>query len=326
MKNDLTTKFVPAPGDNLPAEQTYSIKSSDIPQRKTGDLVLLTLEVKAESGCKELGICLYQGGADASDVYYIPAQWTKIVLCADPESTPVGLKLTAEEGIALRSLTVENKKKATPETVSHLLGQFLMEDFQQIDLPEKGTGAGRTTDLVKSGNYIYSIGNGAFTVTDVSDPKQARVCGSIDGLGNTRQIALLESGTDVMVTARGYGAYIIDASDPKAPRIRCTYDTVEMGTGICIGGRYAYISNRQYGVEVVDLSDPDAPRYVRTISTGEVQSSQVYGGRLYCGLYGEHRVDIYDLTASEPVKIGEVNLTGRGDGMAVAEQGGKILL
>lgn len=326
MKNDLTTKFVSAPGDALPAERTYSIKNADIPELKNGDLVLLTLEVKADSGCKALGVNFYQGGVDASDVYYIPAQWTKIVLCSDPESTPVGLKLTAEEGIALRSLTFENKKKATPEAVSHLLGQFIMEDFQRLDLPEKGAGAGRTTDLVKSGNYIYSIGAGSFTVTDVSDPKQAKVCGSVSGLGNTRQIALLESGTDVMVTARGYGAYIIDASDPNAPRIRCAYDTVEMGTGICISGKYAYISNRQYGVEVVDLSDPDVPRYVRTIPTGEVQSAQVYAGKLYCGLYGEHRVDIYDLRAPEPVKIGEVNLTGRGDGMALAEQDGKILL
>ena len=112
MKNDLTTKFVSAPGDALPAERTYSIKNSDIPELKNGDLVLLTLEVKADSGSKALGVNFYQGGVDASDVYYIPAQWTKIVLCSDPESTPVGLKLTAEEGIALRSLTFENKKKA----------------------------------------------------------------------------------------------------------------------------------------------------------------------------------------------------------------------
>jgi hypothetical protein len=32
MKNDLTTKFVSAPGDALPAERTYSIKNSDIPE------------------------------------------------------------------------------------------------------------------------------------------------------------------------------------------------------------------------------------------------------------------------------------------------------
>ena len=64
-----------------------------------------------------------------------------------------------------------------------------MEDFQRLDLPEKGAGAGRTTDLVKSGNYICSIGNGAFTVTDVSDPAAPKVCGSVSGLGNTRQTA-----------------------------------------------------------------------------------------------------------------------------------------
>ena len=252
MKNDLTEKFVSAPGANLPAEQTYSFTSKDIPELKSGDLVLLTLEVKAESSVKTLGINFYQGGTEAADVYYIPSQWTRIVLCSDPQSSPVGLKLTAEEGIALRSLTVTNKKKATPESLEYTLGQFLVEDFESITLPESGAAAGRTTDLVKSGNYIYSIGSGKFTVTDVSDPNSPKVCGSISGLGNTRQIALLSSGTDVMLTARGYGAYIIDAADPNAPRIRCTYDTVEMGTGICISGDFAYISNRQYGVEVVD--------------------------------------------------------------------------
>ena len=326
MKNDLTEKFVSAPGANLPAEQTYSFTSKDIPELKNGDLVLLTLEVKADSAVKTLGINFYQGGTEAADVYYIPSQWTRIVLCSDPTSTPVGVKLTAQEGIMLRSLTVTNKKKATPESLEYTLGQFLLEDFESITLPESGAAAGRTTDLVKSGNYIYSIGSGKFTVTDVSDPNSPKVCGSISGLGNTRQIALLESGTDVMLTARGYGAYIIDAADPTAPRIRCTYDTLEMGTGICISGDFAYISNRQYGVEVVDVRDPDHPKFVRTISTGEVQSAQVFDGRLYCGLYGEHRVDVYDLTADEPAKLGEIPLSGRGDGMSLAKDGERILL
>lgn len=326
MKNDLTARFVSAPGNELPGEQTYSFGGRDIPELKQGDLVLLTLEVKAAAGCKKLGVYFYQGGVESADTYFIPTQWTRIVLCSDTETSPVGLKLTAEEGIALRLLTVENMKKATIDMLSHRLGQFLVDDYETVTLPEQGAGTGRTTDLVKSGDYIYSIGNGAFTVTDVRDPKQAKVCGSITGLGNTRQIALLESGTDVMVTARGYGAYIIDAADPNAPRIRCTYDTLEMGTGICISGQYAYISNRQYGVEVVDVSDPDCPRYVRTVPTGEVQSAQVFDGRLYCGLYGEHRVDIYDLTADEPVKLGEVPLGGRGDGMCLAKDGERTLL
>ena len=326
MRNDLTAKFVPNPGDQLPAEKTHSFSSKDIPELKQGDLVLLTLEVKADSGVKKLGIDFYQSGFEAADVYYIPSQWTRIVLCSEPQTNPVGLKLTAEEGIALRSLTVTNKKKATPESLEFTLGQFLLEDFEDIALPETGAAAGHTTDLVKSGSYIYSIGDGSFTVTDVRDPNAPKVCGSISGLGNTRQIALLESGTDVMVTARGYGAYIIDAADPNAPRIRCTYDTLEMGTGICISGEFAYISNRQYGVEVVDVSDPDHPKFVRTIFTGEVQSAQVFDGRLYCGLYGEHRVDVYDLTADEPAKLGEIPLSGRGDGMSVAKDGERILL
>lgn len=261
MKTDLTAEFVSAPGELLPAEKTYSFGSKDIPEYKTGDLVLVTLEVKAAAGVKKLDVHLYQGGVEGTDVYFIPTQWTKLVLCNDPSAIPVGLKLAAEEGIALRSLTVENVKKADPLDMGDRLGQFLVEDHQKIQLPEVGVGAGRTTDLVKSGSYIYSIGGGSFTVTDVSDPNATKVCGSIAGLGNTRQIALLENGTDVMVTARGFGAYIIDASNPDAPRIRCTYDTLEMGTGICISGAYAYISNRQYGVEIVDLTDPDKPRY-----------------------------------------------------------------
>ena len=326
MQNDLTERFVNAPGDALPAEYTYVIKGGDIPEHSNGDLVLLSMEVKSDSGVKTLGVNFYQGGTECAEEYYVPTQWTRIVLCSDPTTNPVGIKLTAQEGIALRKLTLESVGKVTPEEVGHRLGQFVVDDFQRVELPETGAGVGRTTDLVKSGDYVYSIGQGVFTVTDVRDPNAPKVCGTIDGLGNTRQIALLESGTDVMVTARGYGAYIIDAKDPNAPRIRCTYDTVEMGTGICISGQYAYISNRQYGVEIVDLKDPDHPKYVRTVSTGEVQSTQVYGDRMYCGLYGEHRVDIYDLSAQEPQKLGEVALSGRGDGLAVAEQDGRIYL
>ena len=136
MKQDMTASFVTAPGAQLPADKTVSLQGNDIPDLDTGDLVLLTLEVKADSGVKKLGIQFYQSGVEAADTYYIPSQWTRIVLCSDPAATPVGLKLTAEPGIALRSLTLTNKKKATPESLESTLGQFLVDDQQRITLPE----------------------------------------------------------------------------------------------------------------------------------------------------------------------------------------------
>ena len=129
MEIDLTQQFVAAPGDALPAEKTYSFGSKDIPEYKTGDLVLVTLEVKAAAGIQKLDVHFYQSGLEGADVYFIPAQWTRLVLCSDPSAQPVGLKLAAQEGIALRSLTVENLKKVSVDAVEHRLGQFLVDDF-----------------------------------------------------------------------------------------------------------------------------------------------------------------------------------------------------
>lgn len=322
---DLTEKFTAA-GELLPAQKSYQFRNEDLKELGSGDTALIALEVKAESHCESLNLVFYQGGAQMEETYYIPTQWSRIAICSDNTMSLAGLKLSTEGNIRLRSLTLENCGRATAEDLLPRLGQFLLEEHNVVELPEQGAGAGSCKDLVKSGNMIYSIGNGKFTVTDVSDPAAPKVMGSVSGLGDTRQIALCQSGTNAMVTARGHGAYIVDASDPANPRIRTHYDTLEMATGICIEGNYAYISNRQYGVEIVDISDLDAPCYVRRVMTGEVQSAQVVDGVLYCGLWGGCRVDMYDLTVPEPVLLGSAPLKGRGDGLFVVKEAGRTLL
>ena len=326
MVAELTEKLISQSGDFLPNQVTYQFSGKDVPSLKSENTVLLSLEVKAESHCESLTLTLYQSGSQTEETYYIPTQWSRISLCTDSTLSLAGIKLVTEGRIQLRSFTVENCGKATADNLLPRLGQFLLEDHEKIELPEEGVGAGRTCDLVKSGNMVYSIGDGKFVVTDVSDPTAPKVLGSLSNLGQTRQIALCEGGTDVMVTARGYGAYLIDASNPVAPRIRAVYDSLEMATGISIQGDYAYISNRQYGVEVVDISDLDAPRYVRTVLTGEVQSAQVVDGVLYCGIWGGCRVDMYDMTVPEPVLLGSAPLKGRGDGLFVVKEEGRVLL
>ena len=325
MVTDLTEK-IKTSGAYLAAQQTYQFSRTDLEQLRAGDTALIYLEVKAESRCESLNVVLYQGGGQTEETYYIPTQWSRISICSDSEMALAGLKLATEGKLLLRSFTLENCGKATADSLLPRLGQFLLEEHERVELPEQGAGAGRCKDLVKTGNMVYSVGNGVFTVTDVSDPANPKVLGSVSGLGDTRQIALCESGTDAMVTARGYGAYIIDASDPANPRIRTHYNTVEMATGISIEGNFAYISNRQYGVEVVDLTDLDDPRYVRTVMTGEVQSARVVDGVLYCGLWGGCRVDMYDMTAPEPVLLGSAPLKGRGDGLFVVKEEGRTLL
>lgn len=323
MCKDLTAEFVAAPGGELPEEVTCTIRTKDIPEYKTGHLLLVTLNVRSKSNCRKLTVTLFQDDTRAEDTYFVTQDASRITLCFDPDAMPAGIRLAAQDGILLDRITLENKKKTDISMLSHQLGQFALADLG-VNLPENGTGAGRSVALIQSENYVYAIGEGALTVMDIG--QTPKVLGRVDGLGITRQIALCPGGKAVMVTTRGGGAAVIDVSDPEAPHIRAWYDTLEMATGICISGQYAYICNRQYGVEVVDLSDLDAPQYVRTIQTGEVQSAFVYDGILYCGLYGEHRVDLYDLSASDPVKVGSVDLSGRGDGLTVTEQNGRTVL
>ena len=292
-----------------------------------GNMALLSLDVRAELACSTMTVSY----GSVTKTYSVPVQWSRIYMPVQAAADLAGAQITVDSGAVLfAGANLANKENATFEDLTLQSGMWLLEDFEDVALDPEGLGAGKTTDLVISpdGNYVYSIGGGKFTVTDISDPQVPQIVSQISGLGDSRQMALCAEGEAVIITCRIYGAYIIDVSEPANAYVRSHYDTLEMATGIAAYKNYAFICSRFYGVEVVDLSDLDNPVHKCIIRNGgEVQSVEVVDGYLYGGLYNTNQVEIYDVR--DPVnyeRVGVADLNGRGDGVAVAKIGDKTYL
>jgi hypothetical protein len=114
--------------------------------------------------------------------------------------------------------------------------------------------------LSLDGKTLYAIGGGTLYALDVSEPANPKWLGSLDGMGNNRQIAVSDG--IAYVVSRETGMRIVDVSDPKNMKLRSLYDSVEFATGIDVVGKTAFLSERIYGVEAVDVSNPDRPRHI----------------------------------------------------------------
>ena len=326
MKKDFTTTLTS--DGRFTGKTSYTFTAADLTMA-SGDMLMFSVVAKGESASCHVKLTAQFENASTVMEYALPVQATRINMPITADGKLKSFTLEALDGtVLLTEASVENRLTATQEDLMVESGMHMLEEnFTTYTLSEEGLGAGKTNDLVSSGNFIYSIGSGSLVVTDMTDPANPKVRGSVSGLGETRQIALCASGTDAMVTSRGYGAWIINISDPDKPVIRAHYDSVEMATGISIEGNYAYISCRQYGVDVVDLSNLDAPKHVCILRTGEVQSCRVVDNILYAGLWGECRVDMYDVTdPANSVKLGSATLSGKGDGTAIYKKDGKTYL
>ncbi|MCE5237972.1 hypothetical protein LLH23_05720 [bacterium] len=171
-------------------------------------------------------------------------------------------------------------------------------------------------DAALAGDKLYVIGPQRLWVCSVSDPQHPRVLGSLDNLGNNRQIVV--RGDRVFVTAREDGLFIIDASDAAAPRLISHYNTIELATGLEVSGSIVYVACRHYGVELVDVRDPAQPRHLSTVRTGEAQSCVVRGCMLYVGVWGTREVVICDVGNPRlPTVVSHAPLGGYGDGLDV---------
>ena len=282
---------------------------------------------KATDACTPVKITL-SGNKNVSETYYVPVQWTRIDM-------PVKLsrldKITLEfEGrLLLAGASYDYRGTETIKSLSARSGMHLLEEFADVTVADTGTSVvGKTMDLVKSGNIIYSIGNGKLTITDVSDGNVPRVLGTLGNMGSAiRQIALLSDGKHVFITSRQNGCYIVNVEDPAKPRQVARYDSVEMATGVDVYGDYVYVCDRQYGVEIVDVSDVYNPVQCAIVRGGTAQSCKVVDGILYMGSWNERSVDMFDVTQpSDPQYLGSAPLNGKGDGMMVVTVGDRTYL
>ena len=170
--------------------------------------------------------------------------------------------------------------------------------------------------LAIEGNRLYAGAGDWLYVFDVSKPLEPRQLGSVAGLGLVRQVAV-QNGF-AYVTAREGGLWIVDCTDPAAPRIRSRFDTCELATGVDIAGDVCFCGQRQNGVEFIDVSNPDEPRHIAMRKTDESQSVFYRDGWLFSGEWGSGKVTVFDAHDMKAIReVTTVDLYGYGDGIWV---------
>ena len=295
---------------------------------------------------------------NGKNLYYITSSWSRISMPYISGADESTLKIDTDENTYIASVTlskpVEKQLDAAGKTV---INDFIMyEKSGMYDLSgaaenvltktfDSSITAVCDTVLSPDGKYLYTVGGGALYISSLEDPENPKVIGKINNLGALRQIAIPEKNPDLLVvTGRQCGVTLIDIYDKTNPKKAAKYDSIEYATGLCIWGDYMFVADRVFGVEIVDISDftnvteeskKDGTAYKNALSKqlaiarcGEAQSCRVYDGILYAGLWGEHRIDMFDLRndISNPVKIAEIKLSGKGDGMAVSVKDSKTYL
>ncbi len=307
----------------LTGTQTVDISNCDL--ATSGDRLLFSFVMKAESACAPVTITLNMGKTTEM-TYYVPVQWTRYnmpVQISDLQS------VTVSGDVLLAEAKFQNRKSDGFASMSLESGPWLLEEFADITIKDTGeTLVGKTKDLVKVDNLIYSIGPDGLTITDVSDYQNPEVLGTLPDMGSAiRQIVMLGDGKHVFISSRQNGCYVVNIEDPTAPTLVSRYDSVEMATGVAAYGNYVYIANRQYGVEIVDITDVNNPVQCAIVRCGTVQSCEVADGILYAGCWNERSIPMFDVTdPAAPVYLGTANLTGKGDGVTILKQGDKTYL
>lgn len=175
-------------------------------------------------------------------------------------------------------------------------------------------GLGPTIEVVVIGDHVFALSG---TSLNVLDARSFAPVARLDGLVSARQLAV--NGNVAVVTARDAGVYIVDVSNPQAPRLAAHYDPVEFATGVHLARPdLAILTCRHYGLEFVDLTDPDNPRFVSSILVGEAQSVTSDGNIAYAGVWYEKELVLVDFSdAARPLIVGRSPLDGFGDGVHV---------
>lgn len=285
------------------------------------DLVILKFRASAEEQYQRINVIITDSSYNAT--YTIPTEPTDfyIPIMGIDEYKFLFLEIE-DENAKIHVSNIEMTNVGDPASYEGKYGLYYQGMYEAIVYNEEdGLGAGETGTILTDDTYLYSIRKGVLAVFEIDNDYELNLVAELDDLGRTRDMAFTDDKKAMIITARENGMKIVDISDPLAPKLLSTYDTLELATGVSVDGDYAYVSSRYFGTEVVcieDLSNPCFCSYVR--SNEEQIDSFFYDGYLYSSIWAQKAVRVYD--ASDPgnlVQVSVIELDGQGYGLFVED-------
>lgn len=287
------------------------------------DNLLFYFEAKSESEICEVTISFYSSinSEEFSGVFNITPQrsayYIPITGITDIHRTTFTVSKSSG-GVEISSCTLlNNGEKATP---AHLAGTFNIEEVKSVVSKNADVEIKGAVDTICDDKYLYVISNNTFTVLSLENPKNPRVIGQLEDIGQARRLEKVRDGL-VAVACREYGVFLIDVTNPVSPKKLGHIDTLELASGLDVKGDYLFIASRYYGIEIYDISNPEKPKYVNYLRS-DVQCERidcvVYGDYLYAGVWDGKRVEIFDIkNLLDPRYLGFVDVQGTAYGLDI---------
>ena len=281
------------------------------------DLLVLKLTMQAQEKCAKINISINNGEITATYPVYIEKADYYIPITGITNINSVVITLSTD----YQDITISDFQLADfgdDKIIDHKTGIYLC-DKTNVYVNEGDAFGAASNACTADDNYLYSVNKGLLTVYDIRDGKAPEIVSTLSGLGKCHDISLLNDGKALIITSRENGAYFVDISDPKNPVIASAYPTLEMATGLAVYGDYVFICSRYFGIEIIDASDIYNPQYYSQVSNlEEMYDCSVYDHYLYVGIWGQKKVQIYDISdLRKPELAGTILLDGNAGGIVV---------
>jgi uncharacterized repeat protein (TIGR01451 family) len=193
-----------------------------------------------------------------------------------------------------------------------------------------------------NGNLMYLSTLRGLAIYDVARPDVPRRLGFLNlPHFQNEDVDMSVGGRFVLISndpSEGAGRlYLIDVSNPAAPRIRSSFDTGLIDPGLgpffpelpfgvghtasCIADcRYAYLAGTSVGIAIVDLTNPDLPRFVKRFEAAEATGLTSHDLQLdqtglawVAGANGTAAYDVSNPASPAPKPIFRTDAKGKSD-------------
>ncbi|MFB3814167.1 MAG: choice-of-anchor D domain-containing protein [Terriglobales bacterium] len=159
-------------------------------------------------------------------------------------------------------------------------------------------------DVANGNIYVGLHGNGLGVYRRYG--KRIRRIGTASGLTDAWGVRARDN-TVFVADGRG-GLAIVDAKQPRAPKLVGKVEIGGLARGVVVEGKYAYVAAGTAGVAVVDISDLSSPKVVNKVPVPGTAVRMAYSNtRIYVAAWNDVRA--YDVSnPASPRYIGSVRL------------------